>query len=179
MELKRTRLEGWGRIYKRVFDIVGSMLLFILTTPIMIIAALAILIETGLPIFFRNERVGEHGRVFDTLKFRTMYQKYCIGKQFPDHEHALAYEKNLIKERNEKAGPVYKIKNDPRVTRAGRFLRRTSIDELPQLFNVLGGKMTLVGPRPHQPREVEEYEKHHKRVLEIKPVCPFFFAMNA
>ena len=135
----------------------------------MLFSALAILFETGLPILFRNERAGEHGKLFNALKFRTMYQKYCIGTSFSDHEHALEYEKELIAKQSIKEGPVYKIKDDPRVTRAGKFLRRASIDELPQLFNVLSGKMSLVGPRPHQKREIEQYEKHHKRVLEIKP----------
>lgn len=169
VELKRTRLEGWGRVYKRIFDILGSIVLIALTLPIMLVAALAILFETGLPILFRNQRVGEHGREFAALKFRTMFQKYCVGAQFSDHEHALEYEKELIEKQNIKEGPVYKIKDDPRVTAVGRFLRRSSIDELPQLFNVLSGKMSLVGPRPHQKREIEQYEKHHKRVLEIKP----------
>ncbi|OGL65803.1 hypothetical protein A3B21_01055 [Candidatus Uhrbacteria bacterium RIFCSPLOWO2_01_FULL_47_24] len=169
LELKRTRLEGWGRVYKRIFDIVGSLILILITLPIIFFAALAVMFESGFPILFRNERVGEHGKIFNTLKFRTMYQKYCIGKQFADHAHALEYEKKLIAERSDKQGPVYKIKEDPRVTHVGRFLRRTSIDELPQLFNVLAGQMTLVGPRPHQRREVEKYEKHHKRVLELKP----------
>jgi len=169
MEMKRTRLEGWGSIYKRIFDIVVSLVLIILMSPIILLVALATLIESGLPIIYRNERVGEHGKIFQTLKFRTMYKKYCTGKQFPQNKEALDFEQKLIQERSEKAGPVYKIKDDPRVTFVGRFLRRTSLDELPQLFNVLIGQMTLVGPRPHQTREVEQYEKHHKRVLEIKP----------
>jgi len=88
-------------------------------------AALAVMFESGFPILFRNERVGEHGKIFNTLKFRTMYQKYCIGKQFADHAHALEYEKKLIAERSDKQGPVYKIKEDPRITHVGRFLRRT------------------------------------------------------
>lgn len=169
MEIKRTRLEGWGRVYKRIFDIVGSALLIILSLPIMFLAALSIILESGFPILFCNERAGERGKIFNTLKFRTMRKKYCIGDQFTNSEKALEYEKKLIKEHSEKKGPVYKIINDPRVTRVGRFLRQTSIDELPQLFNVLAGQMTLVGPRPHQSREVEKYEKHHKRVLAIKP----------
>lgn len=166
MEIKRTRLEGWGRVYKRIFDMVGSVALIILTSPIIILAALAIVLESGLPVLYKNKRAGEHGRIFSTLKFRTMYKKYCVGD---DNEAALRFEQELIKKQSIKTGPVYKIKDDPRVTRVGRFLRKTTIDELPQLFNVLFGTMTLVGPRPHQPREVEKYEKHHKRVLAIKP----------
>lgn len=166
LEIKRTRLEGWGRVYKRIFDLVGSVALIILTSPIMILSALAIVLTAGLPILYRNTRAGEHGRAFKTLKFRTMYKKYCVDDS---NEAALKFEQELIKKQSIKAGPVYKIKNDPRVTRVGRFLRRTSIDELPQLFNVMRGQMSLVGPRPHQPREVARYEKHHKRVLAIKP----------
>ncbi len=169
MEIKRTKLEGWGRVYKRIFDIVGSIVLIVITSPIMLLAALAVVLGSGIPVIFKNERAGEHGKIFNTLKFRTMYQKYSIGAQFHNGDDALAYERKLIAEQGIKKGPVYKIKDDPRITRVGRFLRRASIDELPQLFNVLLGTMSLVGPRPHQPREVEKYEKHHKRVLAIKP----------
>lgn len=169
IEVKKTRLDGWGRIWKRLFDIIGSLILLVITLPFTLPAALAVLIETRRPIFFKNERIGEHGRPFDTLKFRSMHQKYSIGKQFGGGEEALAYEQKLIEETGAKKGPVYKIKDDPRVTRVGRFLRRWSIDELPQLWNVLMGDMSLVGPRPHQPREVAAYARHHHHVLEIKP----------
>ena len=99
-----------------------------------------------------------------------MFTKDCTGDQFGgDGEVALKKEEQLIKEQSIKAGPVYKIANDPRVTKVGRFIRRTSLDELPQLINVLKGEMSLVGPRPHQPREVANYEKWHKAVIAIKP----------
>lgn len=169
VEIKRTRLEGWGRIYKRIFDVIGACLLIVITSPLMILSALFTLLENGWPILFHNERVGEHGKIFDTLKFRTMYKKFCVGKQFANQTEALKLEEKLIKEKGIKEGPVYKIKNDPRVSHFGRLLRRTSLDELPQLFNVLIGQMSLVGPRPHQPREVEKYDKHQRRVLVIPP----------
>jgi lipopolysaccharide/colanic/teichoic acid biosynthesis glycosyltransferase len=99
-----------------------------------------------------------------------MYQKDCTGPQFGESgKVAMEKEQALIAERNTKNGPVYKIANDPRVTPFGRFLRWSSIDELPQLLNVLFGSMSLVGPRPHQPREVSQYESHHKKVFAIKP----------
>lgn len=169
VEIKRTRLEGWGKIYKRIFDVIGACLLIIITSPLMLLAALCTLLENGFPILFHNERVGERGKIFDTLKFRTMYKKFCVGKQFSRQAEALKLEEKLIKEKGIKAGPVYKIKNDPRVTHCGHLMRRLSLDELPQLFNVLIGQMSLVGPRPHQPREVEKYDKHHRRVLAISP----------
>lgn len=169
IELKKTSLDGWGRVAKRTFDIMGSTLLLILTSPLMLLGALTVLFETGRPIIFKNERFGEHGRTFDALKFRSMHQKFSIGKQFPDHEHALSYEKKLIEERSDKKEGVYKIKDDPRVTRVGQLLRRWSLDELPQMWNVFLGDMSLVGPRPHQPREVGEYAQYHRHVLAIKP----------
>lgn len=107
--------------------------------------------------------------MFKVYKFRSMRANLSVGDQFGDQKAALELEEKLIRERGIKPGPVYKIKNDPRVTRIGGFLRRFSIDELPQLFNVLVGDMSLVGPRPHQPREVEKYERHHRRVLMIRP----------
>ena len=99
-----------------------------------------------------------------------MYQKYCTGAQFGTvGEQALQKEAELIKTNSVKSGPVYKIQNDPRVTPYGRFIRRWSLDELPQFWNVLRGDMSLVGPRPHQPREVAQYQKHHRTVLAVKP----------
>jgi lipopolysaccharide/colanic/teichoic acid biosynthesis glycosyltransferase len=168
--LRRTRLTGWGRILKRSADIVCSLFFIILFSPIFLITTLIIFFETGRPIIYKNERVGQEGKKFFTLKFRSMYQKYCTGEQFGQAgQEALELEKNLIKEKSEKQGPVYKIKNDPRITPFGRFIRSFSIDELPQFFNVLKGEMSLVGPRPHQLREVNKYEKWHKTVLTIKP----------
>jgi exopolysaccharide biosynthesis polyprenyl glycosylphosphotransferase len=169
IEVERTRLEGWGRVYKRVFDIVSSLILILLTSPIMLAAAIAVILDSRGPIIFKNERVGLEGAKFKVYKFRSMRAEHSVGDQFGDQHAALELEKKLIEERGIKEGPVYKIKDDPRVTRAGSYLRRFSIDELPQLFNVLVGDMSLVGPRPHQPREVEKYERHHRRVLMIRP----------
>ncbi len=170
IELRRTRLNVWGRIFKRILDIVGSLILIIIFSPIYLIISLIIFIETGRPIIYKNERVGQKGILFFTYKFRSMYQKYCTGAQFGSQgQEALEKEKELIKELNTKTGPVYKINNDPRVTPFGRFIRRWSLDEFPQFFNVFIGNMSLVGPRPHQPSVVEKYKKHHKIVLAIKP----------
>jgi exopolysaccharide biosynthesis polyprenyl glycosylphosphotransferase len=170
IEVRRTRLFGWGGIVKRFADIIGSVILIILSLPIYLITSIAILIETGRPIIYKNERVGQHGKRFHVYKFRSMYQKDCTGDQFgTSGEKALEKEAELIKKSSIKEGPVYKIKDDPRITPLGHFLRRTSIDELPQFFNVLRGEMSLVGPRPHQPREVEHYQKQHRIVLVVKP----------
>ncbi len=170
VELARTRLTGWGAILKRLFDLIGSLILIMLFSPIYLICALIILTETGRPIIYKNERVGRKDQKFFAYKFRSLYQKYCTGVQFGQAgAQALTTEAELIKTNSEKTGPVYKIKNDPRVTPFGRFIRRWSLDETPQFFNVLMGKMSLVGPRPHQPREVDQYQKHHKAVLSIKP----------
>jgi exopolysaccharide biosynthesis polyprenyl glycosylphosphotransferase len=170
IELKRTRLEGWGRVVKRVSDILVSVFMIILTSPIALAAALIILFETGRPVIYKNERVGIRGRTFFMFKFRSMHQKDSTGPQFGvDGKKAEEREKQLIKKLGTREGPIYKIGQDPRVTRFGRFLRRWSIDELPQFFNVLAGDMSLVGPRPHQPREVEKYEERYGQVFTLKP----------
>lgn len=170
VELRRTRLFGWGRITKRLLDIILSVLLLIILSPIFLILFIIILLESGRPVIYKNERVGQYGKIFFTLKFRTFYQKFCTGPQFGQSgADALKMEAELIKTSNIKTGPVYKIKNDPRITPFGRWLRRWSLDELPNLWNALKGEMSLVGPRPHQPREVAQYQKHHKIVLAIKP----------
>lgn len=168
VEVRRARIEGWGRVVKRVFDIIGSVVGIILTSPLMLLSAIIILFETGRPVLYKNERVGTEGRHFFTLKFRSMYVHQSTGDGFGGKE-AEEKERELIQQNSIKQGPVYKIANDPRVTRFGAFIRRFSIDELPQFFNVLFGSMSLVGPRPHQPREVAQYQSHHRRVLSIKP----------
>jgi exopolysaccharide biosynthesis polyprenyl glycosylphosphotransferase len=170
IELKRTKLEGWWRVIKRVFDIVVSCICIVVFSPFMIVSALIILIETGRPVIYKNLRVGIRGQEFFTLKFRSMYKEESTGPQFGDAgKKAEEREKLLLKKQNSKKGPIYKIANDPRVTPFGRFIRRWSIDELPQLFNVLGGSMSLVGPRPHQPREVDKYKDTFPVVFTLKP----------
>jgi len=170
VELKRTKLEGWGRIIKRLFDIIFGLIFFIITLPIVLIISLIIFIETGGHVIYKNERVGYRGKVFTTYKFRSMYQEFCTGSQFgKSGKKALKEEEKLIKKQNTRQGPIYKVGGDPRVTPFGRLLRRFSLDELPQFWNVVIGNMSLVGPRPHQPREVEGYIKEHKKAFSVKP----------
>ncbi|MBD3247915.1 exopolysaccharide biosynthesis polyprenyl glycosylphosphotransferase [Candidatus Falkowbacteria bacterium] len=165
VEVKKTPLDGWGRIVKRIFDIFGSIFLMIITSPIMILVALAIKLDSHGPIFFSRKddgsllkRVGQGGKLFNYFKFRSMIDK----------SDSMRY-KELAGQDLRKDGPLVKIQDDPRVTRVGKFIRRFSIDELPELFLVFVGQMSLVGPRPHLPEEVAKYERHHKKVLALKP----------
>ncbi len=169
VEMRQTALQGWGRIYKRTMDIVFSLLAIIAFSPLMIATALAVKFTSPGDVIYKNERVGEGGKKFKVFKFRSMKQEHCIGTDYQNTDKALELEQELIKEKSIKNGPVYKIKDDPRVTPVGNFIRRFSLDEFPQFFNVLFGQMSLVGPRPHQPREVEAYEQHHRSILGIKP----------
>ena len=141
---------------KRVMDIAGGIAGSLITVILTIILGPLIYIKSPGPIFFTQKRVGKNGKLFKMYKFRTM----C-----PDAEQKL---KDLM-ERNEKDGPVFKMKNDPRITRVGKFLRKTSIDELPQLFNVLKGEMSIVGPRPALPREVAQYTAYEWQRLYVTP----------
>lgn len=167
IEVPETTLVGWGRVVKRLFDIVGSIIGLIFFLPLFIVVASIIWLDSGRPIIYRSERIGRGGS-FTLLKFRTLKIEYCTGNGYGG-EQAEKYERQLIEERNVRQGPVPKIVDDPRWTRAGKWLRRFSVDELPQLWNVLEGNMSLIGPRPHLPREVAKYEHHHKKVLAIKP----------
>lgn len=170
VDVRPTRLEGWGRVVKRLFDVVFSLVALVIVSPVYIIILLLIMLETGFPILYKNERVGVHGKKFFTYKFRSMYQKDSTGSQFGvSGKEAEARERELIEKQNSKKGPIYKIQNDPRVTPFGRFLRRWSLDEFPQFFNVLAGSMSVVGPRPHQPREVAGYTKQHRLAFGVKP----------
>ncbi len=141
---------------KRVFDLFGSAFGLVALSPLLLLIALVIKLTSPGPVFFRQTRSGVHGRTFQILKFRTMVV---------DAEAKLKDLRRL----NEVGGPVFKIHNDPRVTPIGRLLRKTSLDELPQLFNVLRGDMSLVGPRPPIPSEVEKYERWQRRRLSMRP----------
>lgn len=166
LEFKRTSLDGWGRILKRIFDIIWSIILIILLSPIMLITALLIKITDRGPILFKQERVGLD-KNFTFLKFRSMRVEYCTGENYGGKYAEELLEK--LRKRNEVDGPVFKIKNDPRLTLFGKFLRKTSLDELPQFFNVLKGNMSLIGPRPPLPQEVAKYNSFQKRRLGVKP----------
>ena len=141
---------------KRAIDLVLALVLFVVTLPLQLLAALAILLFSGAPVFFRQVRCGLNGRHFTLLKFRTMEA---------GAEDRLAEISHL----NEMTGPVFKARRDPRLTAAGKLLRRLSIDELPQLWNVIVGDMSLVGPRPPLPDEVSRYEPWQRRRLSMKP----------
>ena len=168
IEFKGTPLDSWGFAIKRLVDLIGSVIAIIIASPIMAIIALAIKIGSKGPVIYRNVRVGNKGN-FETLKFRTMLTDQCTGEQYGG-SRAEEFENKLIKKNNIKEGSaVYKIAKDPRVTRVGKFLRQTSLDELPQLFNVFAGNMSLVGPRPHQPKEVKNYTPEQRKLLLIKP----------
>jgi len=167
VEFKRTPLDGWGRIIKRVIDVFGSVILIILSSPFMLITALLVKLNDRGPVFFRQKRVGLD-KNFTLLKFRSMKVEYCTGDEYGGQK-AAAYRKELKKMMNEVDGPVFKISNDPRITSVGHFIRKTSLDELPQFFNVLRGDMSLIGPRPPLPEEVEEYTDWQRRRLGVKP----------
>jgi len=168
IEFRGTPLDGWGAVYKRIIDFLGSIVALIITSPLMLIIAILIKIDSKGPVIYRNIRI-KNGDPFVTLKFRTMQIEHCTGERYGG-SRAEQYENHLIKTKNIKEGSaVYKIADDPRVTRVGKFLRRTSLDELPQFINVLLGNMSIVGPRPHQPKEVKNYTKEQRKLLLIKP----------
>ena len=158
--VKRDELVNDHVIYlvlKRLMDIVGASLGLMLASPIMLIVAILIKLEDPKgPIFFSQVRNGAYPKTFKMYKFRSMYI---------DAEERLEELMHL----NEQSGPAFKIKDDPRITKVGKFIRKTSLDELPQLFNVLKGEMSLVGPRPAIPREVDKYTDYQKQRLFVKP----------
>ncbi len=144
------------RLSKRVIDIIGSFTGLVLLSPILIIVGILIKFESKGPIVFTQKRVGKDGKEFDMYKLRSMVVNAEEIKE-------------KLKEQNEMSGPMFKIKDDPRITRIGKFIRKTSIDELPQLVNVLKGDMSLVGPRPSLPNEVKEFETWMLKRLNVKP----------
>jgi exopolysaccharide biosynthesis polyprenyl glycosylphosphotransferase len=154
--LKTASIKGANLFVKRLMDIVIGSISLLVVSPFMAILALAIKLDSPGPMIFRQKRVGVHGQEFVVFKFRSM-------REGADEE------KEQLLEFNEMNGPLFKMREDPRTTRVGRFLRRFSLDELPQLFNVLRGEMSMVGPRPHTSLEVAQYQNWQRQVLEAPP----------
>lgn len=143
---------------KRLFDIAASLFALLITLPLTLVVSLCIYLDDRGPIFYTQKRIGKDGKPFRIYKFRSMCQNADAKKR-------------ELTEQNEVNGAMFKMSNDPRVTRVGCFIRRHSIDELPQLINVLLGNMTVVGPRPPLPEEVAQYSEHDKERLKVKPGC--------
>ncbi len=142
-------------IAKRIFDLVMATLALILLSPVFLVAAIAIRIEDGGPAFYTQTRLTKGGKEFKMFKFRSM----CVNA-----ESML----DSLMDRNEMKGPAFKIENDPRITKVGRILRKTSVDELPQLLNIIKGDMSIIGPRPPLPREVAQYTPYQMHRLDVK-----------
>jgi exopolysaccharide biosynthesis polyprenyl glycosylphosphotransferase len=156
LHVEHPTLSGGRRVAKTGFDKVGAAFLLVVFAPLLLAVAVAVRLDSPGPVLFRQVRVGRHGREFQIYKFRTMHV---------DAERRLAEIRHL----NEQDGVLFKMRDDPRVTRVGRYLRRFSLDELPQLFNVVGGTMSLVGPRPPLQREVAAYPADARRRLAVRP----------
>jgi lipopolysaccharide/colanic/teichoic acid biosynthesis glycosyltransferase len=175
---KRDESRRSFQIMKRVMDVVGSLAALICLSPFLLVIAAAIKLTSEGPILFRQKRIGQYGKPFTFLKFRSMYVNND-ARQHREYVQKLIAGKAEKQPSNGNGTGVYKLTKDPRVTRIGSFLRRTSLDELPQFFNVLEGKMSLVGPRPPVPYEVEAYDFWHRgRLLEAKPGITGLWQVN-
>ena len=153
IEIRQSSMYDLG---KRIFDLAAGSLILLLLLPIIPLIAIMIKLDSPGPVFFKQERVGKNGRVFKFFKFRSMYRE-------------AERRRGEVESLNEQEGPVFKARLDPRVTVVGGFLRRSSLDEIPQIFNVLRGEMSIVGPRPHLPAEVKKYQPWHRKRLEVTP----------
>ncbi|MEN8078653.1 exopolysaccharide biosynthesis polyprenyl glycosylphosphotransferase [Clostridioides difficile] len=152
-------------IAKRITDLLLSSIALIILSPILLIVAIAIKIDSKGPIIFKQDRVGKDGKIFGMYKLRSM----VINAEEL---------KSKLENQNEMSGPMFKMKDDPRITRVGKFIRKTSIDELPQLVNVIRGEMSLVGPRPSLPREVEQFKPWMRERLLVKPGITCFWQVS-
>ncbi|MEI6729189.1 MAG: sugar transferase [bacterium] len=176
LEVIHSNLDGWQVVIKRLFDIIFAATFIIAFSWLYLIIAIAIKLDSKGPIFYLSSRVGPNGKMFKIFKFRRLKTEFCTNEENPE---SLKVEKKLIEQNNtRKDGVLYKISDDPRSTRVGRFIEKYSFDEMPQFFNVLIGNMSVVGPRPHQPREVAKYSKKHYKVLNISPGITGFGQVN-
>lgn len=165
IHLGEARIEGISRLLKTAEDYILGGLILLITWPILLATAVAIKLDSPGPVFFRHRRVGKDGKIFDCLKFRSMVN----GADKMQAELVKKDRSNWL---------CWKKKEDPRITRVGRWIRKLSIDELPQIFNVLAGQMSLVGPRPHIPEEVKHYKEWHKQRLNVKPGITGLWQVN-
>jgi exopolysaccharide biosynthesis polyprenyl glycosylphosphotransferase len=156
LDLRASAIDDYQRMMKRAFDLVFGLITLLLVLPLMGILVLLVLLDDGPPVLFRQERVGEKGRIFEMLKFRTMIRN-------------AAQLQSEVERRDTDGNLIHKTKDDPRVTRIGHFLRRFSLDELPQLFNILAGTMSLVGPRPEMPYLVDRYQPWQRKRFAVPP----------
>jgi exopolysaccharide biosynthesis polyprenyl glycosylphosphotransferase len=154
--IKSVSISGGNLAVKRLMDIVVAVLGLVILSPVMLVVAVLVKLDSQGPVIFRQTRIGRGGRPFTVFKFRSM-------------RAGAEEEKPTLTDLNEASGPLFKIKEDPRITRLGGFLRRASLDELPQLYNVLRGEMSVVGPRPHLPEEVQQYQEWHRKRLRTWP----------
>lgn len=168
IELNQKKInEQYGyRILKRSFDIIASAIGLVVLSPVFLAVAIAIKCDDGGPVFYDQIRIGKNGKKFKMYKFRSMRVN-------------AEDEIEKLQEHSEVDGAMFKMKNDPRVTRVGKFIRKTSIDEFPQLLNVLLGQMSIVGPRPPLPREVADYTQYDKQRLYVKPGCTGLWQVTA
>ncbi len=182
IEIENTPLWIWWRAIKRIIDILGGILWIFFLLPLYLVISILIKIDDPqAPIFYKNKRIGQDGKIFYLYKFRYMKWEYCVKDAYgidPDKDPALKHEEKLIKKYSTRDGPLYKIRNDPRKTTIWTFIEKYSIDELPQLYNVLLWNMSIIWPRPHQPREVKKYKLWEKRVLTIKPWITWMAQVN-
>lgn len=149
-------IQGWNLVLKRAADLLLTTVAGLLVLPVMALIGAAIRLDSAGPVIYQQMRIGKNGKPFTCYKFRSMVT----------HADEM---RDTLAELNEATGPLFKVRNDPRQTRVGRFLRRYSLDELPQLYNVLRGEMSLIGPRPNLPYEVEQYQEWHKKRLSVSP----------
>lgn len=166
--VKPTPLDGWGRVWKRLFDLIVSFLMIVIGSPIFLLVALLIKITSPGPLLYKQKRIGYHKKTIYVWKFRTLKYEYCTGVGYDGDklfEKILTENPDLKKEWEEN----HKLKNDPRVSRYGSLLRRSSMDELPQLFNVFAGTLSMVGPRPIVESEVEKYGDRARILFTVKP----------
>lgn len=156
VEVGKKESKSVYKLSKRILDIICSCIGLLLLSPVLLIVGILIKLESKGPVVFTQKRIGKDGREFNMYKLRSMVVN---AEEI----------KAKLKEQNEMSGPMFKMKDDPRITKIGRFIRKTSIDELPQLVNVLKGEMSLVGPRPSLPNEVKEFEPWMLKRLDVKP----------
>jgi exopolysaccharide biosynthesis polyprenyl glycosylphosphotransferase len=170
IELKKTPLDGWGRVLKKAFDLVFSVSFVLIFSPIYLIIALLIKLDSPGPVIYKDYRCGYRKNKFKFYKFRSLEYQLCDGELGTKQGNKLLKKLERDKKINTRNNtPLHKIKNDPRITRVGRFIRRYSLDELPQFFNVLKGDMSVVGYRPHMSYEVDKFNYDQKRMFYIHP----------